>query len=185
MNRITIIPHLEIAGIFEAKAENAIATTVTEALQNRHSKYNDIHDSILHFILIGHEFYDERDDAPIEHNVIQGFELAGVKSALLTIFAMSRREIITHRACQNFYSAKEDFGKLTINDELDRFTERLLKNEYITNEPRIFTLLTTKMTKQEKTLVRIQNLNFVFKISIDKGTLMRNFDLFTCETLKK
>ena len=173
MNRITIIPHLEIAGIFEAKAENAIATTVTEALQNRHSKYNDIHDSILHFILIGHEFYDERDDAPIEHNVIQGFELAGVKSALLTIFAMSRREIITHRACQNFYSAKEDFGKLTINDELDRFTERLLKNEYITNEPRIFTLLTTKMTKQEKTLVRIQNLNFAFKISIDKGSAIK------------
>ena len=173
MNRITIIPHLEIAGIFEAKAENAIATTVTEALQNRHSKYNDIHDSILHFILIGHEFYDERDDAPIEHNVIQGFELAGVKSALLTIFAMSRREIITHRACQNFYSAKEDFGKLTINDELDRFTERLLKNEYITNEPRIFTLLTTKMTKQEKTLVRIQNLNFAFKISIDKGSAFK------------
>ena len=173
MNRITIIPHLEIAGIFEAKAENAIATTVTEALQNRHSKYNDIHDSILHFILIGHEFYDERDDAPIEHNVIQGFELAGVKSALLTIFAMSRREIITHRACQNFYSAKEDFGKITINDELDRFTERLLKNEYITNEPRIFTLLTTKMTKQEKTLVRIQNLNFAFKISIDKGSAFK------------
>ena len=155
LNRITIIPHLEVAGIFETDGiEDAISHVVSNALKLRQSKYGDIHNNILHFILIGYEFYDELDDDPIEEYIIQGFKSAGVQSALLTIFAMQRREIITHRAFEKFYSNKEFLPKLSLNDELDVFTHRLLNNKLIMGEPRIFTFYASKMTKEEKALAR-------------------------------
>ena len=158
LNRITIIPHLEVAGIFETEGkEDAIAHVVSSALKSRQSKYGDIHDIMVHFILIGYEFYDHRDDDPIGEYIIQGYKSVDLESALLTIFAMQRREIITHRAFEKFYSNEELLPKLSLNDELDVFSHRLLKNELIIDEPRIFTFHASNMTKAEKALAKFRN----------------------------
>ena len=84
LNRITITPRLEVAGIFETEGkEDAIALVISNALKSRESKYGDIHSSIVHFILIGYEFYDKRDDDPIAEFIIQGFKSADVEFVFL------------------------------------------------------------------------------------------------------
>ena len=163
MNRVTIVPHIEVAGVFEADSENKIALTVSDALKLRQSKFGDIHDYILHFIVVGYEFYDRRDDDPIQKYIIEGYTLAGVQSALLTIYAMCRREIISHHAFEKLYAAEGLSRRLSINDDLDRFFENMLENRYIIDEPRIFTFHATKMSREEKSLVNNMDENFFKK----------------------
>ena len=80
MNKLIFVPHVEIAGVIEAETENSVASTVSDALKLRQSTVGDIHDCILHFIFVGFEFYDRRDDEVIQKNIIDGYTSAGVQS---------------------------------------------------------------------------------------------------------
>lgn len=163
MNRLTIVPHLEVAGVFEALSEKTIAITVSDALKLGQSKFGDIHDYIVHFILVGKEFYDRRDDDPIQKHIIEGYTSAGIESALLTIYAMCRREIISHHAFEKLYTAENLSRRLSVNDDLDTFFDNLLANRYIIDEPRIFTFHATKMSREEKSLVNNMDMDFFKK----------------------
>ena len=190
LNRLTILPCLEVAGIFDAKDEDSITSTVLNALNSQQATYGDLDDFILHFILIGYEFYDRRDDDRLHDNFILGLKSFGVEKALLTIYSMCRREIISHKDFEKLYPTEptpwnytDEFGtiwnnddvslpynprkimgfpdKLSINDELDHFFIRQLENKYIVNEPRIFTFHTTKMIQNEKDLINNMNQDFL------------------------
>ena len=52
---------------------------------------------LLHFILIGHEFLDDRDDEDIKEWFIESMESVGVESALLTIYSMCSRDPRTNK----------------------------------------------------------------------------------------
>ena len=80
MNKLIFVPHVEIVGVIEAKTEKSVASAVSDALKSRQSTVGDIHDCILHFIFIGYEFYDRRDDEVIQKNIIDGYTSAGVQS---------------------------------------------------------------------------------------------------------
>ena len=185
INRLTIVPSVEVDGIFVAETDCSIPSIALDALKSRQSRYNDLNDFILHFILIGHEFLDKRDDEYIKEGFIESFQSVGVKSALLIIYSMCRREIITHKDFEKLYPAEpsfmnnKDFGiglqslsrlyrcldplpdKLSINDELDQFAIRQLENKYILDEPRIFTFHASKMTQNEKNLMNSMDQDFL------------------------
>ena len=185
INRLTIVPCVEIAGIYDAVRDVSIPSIALSALKSRQSLHDDLNDFILHFILIGHEFLDKRDDEYIKEGFIESFQSVGVKSALLTIYSMCRREIITHKDFEKLYPAEPsfmnniDFGlslqqmsvihrcldplpdKLSFNDELDQFAIRQLENKYILDEPRIFTFHASKMTQNEKNLINSMDQDFL------------------------
>ena len=97
INRLTIVPSLEVDGIYVAEKDISIPSIILDALESRQSKYNDLNDFILHFILIGHEFLDNRDDKDIKEWFIESMESVDVKSALLTIYSMCSRDPRTNK----------------------------------------------------------------------------------------
>ena len=97
INRLTIVPCLEIDGIHVAERDVSIPSVAINALKSRQSQYDDLNDFILHFILIGHEFFDDTDDKYITKFFIESIKSVGVEGALLTIYSMCSRDPQTNK----------------------------------------------------------------------------------------
>ena len=52
INRLTIVPCLEIDGIHVAERDVSIPSVAINALKSRQSQYDDLNDFILHFCTI-------------------------------------------------------------------------------------------------------------------------------------